>query len=153
MRQFHLYTWNIVTRNMVHREMEVRDLRAHNRSLFLKWHWRFDLHAIALWKTVVTTKYGIGNRWCTNSSFGIQGNNLSGQINFGNFRYKNQDECWWLQQILLWAWMKIGAITPQRTISRFLQLLTRLSYNRRSMHLRLSNFIWSRMQIKIHISK
>ncbi|KAG5627646.1 hypothetical protein H5410_012864 [Solanum commersonii] len=43
-----------------------QDLAAHNRSMLMKWHWRYNLEDPRLWKDVITAKYGSHSNWTSN---------------------------------------------------------------------------------------
>lgn len=56
------------------RGMGVRNHRYQNRGLLFKWLWRFNQNERALWKVVVTKKYGGEHNWSTkitNSAHGV----------------------------------------------------------------------------------
>ncbi|WMV25486.1 hypothetical protein MTR67_018871 [Solanum verrucosum] len=43
----------------------IRNLRKQNQSLMLKWLWKFANEDHMLWKEVITTKYGMEDKWLT----------------------------------------------------------------------------------------
>lgn len=53
----------------------VKNLKIHNISLMHKWLWGFSQEEAALWRTVISAKYGLLNPWTTKlpSSSGASG--------------------------------------------------------------------------------
>lgn len=45
--------------------LNIRDLSIQNKSLMMKWLWKFASPEEALWKEVIRTKYGMQDRWMT----------------------------------------------------------------------------------------
>jgi len=43
----------------------IRNLRIQNKSLLMKWLWRYTSEEGTLWKEVIVAKYGELNPWCT----------------------------------------------------------------------------------------
>ncbi|KAG5590504.1 hypothetical protein H5410_041018 [Solanum commersonii] len=37
-----------------------------NRSVLMKWLWRFNVEVDGLWRNIITEKYRLMNKWCTN---------------------------------------------------------------------------------------
>uniref|UniRef100_A0A1U7V1A2 Uncharacterized protein LOC104212559 n=1 Tax=Nicotiana sylvestris TaxID=4096 RepID=A0A1U7V1A2_NICSY len=64
--KIHLVKWTKVTLPKALGGLGVKDLALHNKSMLMKWHWRFNQDDAGLWKEVIITKYGRLNHWCTN---------------------------------------------------------------------------------------
>lgn len=72
--KFHLVKWKKVTQPKFQGGLGIRDLRIHNKSMLMKWLWKYSQEDQVLWKEVVTAKHGIKNHWCTKVSrtpFGV----------------------------------------------------------------------------------
>lgn len=54
-------------------DLRIRNLSQHNKSLLMKWLWRFSLEDQALWRKVIYEKYGADGRWCTAGASGSYG--------------------------------------------------------------------------------
>ncbi|RVW33470.1 putative ribonuclease H protein [Vitis vinifera] len=76
----HLVRWNLVCLERKKGGLGVRNLALMNKALLSKWNWCFASESEALWKQVISKKYGIEEGgWCTRavsggmvSSFGKQ---------------------------------------------------------------------------------
>ncbi|KAG5627681.1 hypothetical protein H5410_012899, partial [Solanum commersonii] len=47
------------------RGLGIKNLRRHNESLLLKWHWRFNKVGKALWRRTLVESFAVENQWCT----------------------------------------------------------------------------------------
>lgn len=56
--KFHLVKWEKVIMPKQHGGLGIRDLKKHNKSLLMKWWWRYAQEPISIWKEVVHAKYG-----------------------------------------------------------------------------------------------
>ncbi|XP_060190615.1 uncharacterized protein LOC132619869 [Lycium barbarum] len=65
-KKFHLVNWEEVTVNKKEGGVGIRDMKMQNRSLMMKWLWKFATTDNMLWKEVISAKYGIENSWMTN---------------------------------------------------------------------------------------
>ncbi|XP_060216840.1 uncharacterized protein LOC132644271 [Lycium barbarum] len=64
-KKFHLVNWKEVTVNKKEGGVGIRDMKMQNRSLMMKWLWKFATTDNMLWKEVISAKYG-KNSWMTN---------------------------------------------------------------------------------------
>lgn len=67
-RKYHLVKWSKVTQSKSNGGLGIRDLALHNKSLLMKWLWRFGADESSLWKEVIVTKHGRRDNWRTNTS-------------------------------------------------------------------------------------
>lgn len=44
----------------------MKDRAVHNRSMLMKWHWRYNWEDPGLWKDVISAKYGSHSNWTSN---------------------------------------------------------------------------------------
>nr|XP_016481281.1 PREDICTED: uncharacterized protein LOC107802323 [Nicotiana tabacum] len=65
--KFHLVKWAKVTLPKTLGGLGVKDLALHNKSMLMKWHWRYNQEDAGLWKEIVQAKYGATSHWCTNA--------------------------------------------------------------------------------------
>ncbi|XP_070025308.1 uncharacterized protein [Nicotiana sylvestris] len=56
--KIHLVKWTKVTLTKALGGLGVKDLALHNKSMLMKWHWRFNQDDAGLWKEVIIAKYG-----------------------------------------------------------------------------------------------
>ncbi|XP_075091548.1 uncharacterized protein LOC142171749 [Nicotiana tabacum] len=69
----HLVKWKTLTLNKKKGGVGVRNLRMQNKSLLMKWLWRFTREDQALWRKVIKAKYGKEGFWMTkqvNNAYG-----------------------------------------------------------------------------------
>lgn len=52
-RGYHLVKWKTLTTSKKEGGLGIRNLRQHNKSLLMKWLWRFPLEEHALWRKVM----------------------------------------------------------------------------------------------------
>ena len=60
-----LVNWKTVLPSKERVGLGIRNLRLQNETLLMKWLWRYAGEERALWKEVITAKYGELNPWCT----------------------------------------------------------------------------------------
>jgi len=66
--KFHLVKWAKVTQPKSQGGLGIKDLAAHNKSMMMKWLWRYGTEDIGLWKEVIKAKHGELTHWSTNVS-------------------------------------------------------------------------------------
>ncbi|RVX16265.1 putative ribonuclease H protein [Vitis vinifera] len=67
----HLVRWNLVCLEKRKGGLGVRNLSLMNNALLCKWNWRFANERNALWRSVISLKYGVEERgWCTQDVMG-----------------------------------------------------------------------------------
>ncbi|XP_060212175.1 uncharacterized protein LOC132639770 [Lycium barbarum] len=66
--KYHLVKWEKESLPKFQGGLGIKDLAAHNKSMMMKWLWRFNLEDAGLWKDVVIAKHGILDHWCTKAS-------------------------------------------------------------------------------------
>jgi len=64
--KFHLIKWEKVTQPKYQGGLGIKNLAAHNKSMMMKWLWRYNLEDAGLWKEVIIAKHGRLNQWCSN---------------------------------------------------------------------------------------
>ncbi|WMV47268.1 hypothetical protein MTR67_040653, partial [Solanum verrucosum] len=64
--KFHLIEWEKVTQPKYQGGLGIKNLAAHNKSMMMKWLWRYNLEDAGLWKEVIIAKHGRLNQWCSN---------------------------------------------------------------------------------------
>ena len=70
----HLVRWNLVCLERKKGGLGVRNLALMNKALLGKWNWRFASESEALWKQVISHKYGVEEGgWCTRAERGRHG--------------------------------------------------------------------------------
>ena len=70
----HLVRWNLVCLERKKGGLGVRNLALMNKALLSKWNWCFASESEALWKQVISKKYGIEEGgWCTRAVSGRYG--------------------------------------------------------------------------------
>jgi len=72
--KFHLVKWENVIMPKQHGGLGIRDLKKHNKSLLMKWWWRYAQEPTCIWKEVVNAKYGRQDKWNTkqnNDPYGV----------------------------------------------------------------------------------
>ncbi|WMV29916.1 hypothetical protein MTR67_023301 [Solanum verrucosum] len=65
---YKLVNWQTTMHSREQGGLGIRNLRAQNNSLLLKWLWRYNGEDHALWREVIRHKFGELNPWCTNVS-------------------------------------------------------------------------------------
>ena len=70
----HLVRWNLVCLEKRKGRLGVRNLSLMNNALLCKWNWRFANEREALWRSVISLKYGEKEGgWCTRDVMGRNG--------------------------------------------------------------------------------
>ncbi|RVW17271.1 Transposon TX1 uncharacterized 149 kDa protein [Vitis vinifera] len=70
----HLVRWNLVCLEKRKGGLGVRNLSLMNNALLCKWNWRFANERDALWRNVISLKYGVEEGgWCTRDVMGRNG--------------------------------------------------------------------------------
>ena len=70
----HLVRWNLVCLERKKGGLRVRNLALMNKALLGKWNWCFAIESEALWKQVISHKYGVEEGgWCTRAERGRHG--------------------------------------------------------------------------------
>ena len=70
----HLVRWNLVCLEKRKGGLRVRNLFLMNNALLCKWNWRFANERDALWRSVISLKYGEEEGgWCTRDVMGRNG--------------------------------------------------------------------------------
>ncbi|RVW34286.1 putative ribonuclease H protein [Vitis vinifera] len=70
----HLVRWNLVCLEKRKGGLGVRNLSLMNNALLCKWNWRFANERDALWRSVISLKYGVEEGgWCTRDVMGRNG--------------------------------------------------------------------------------
>ncbi|KAF3662156.1 putative cytosolic iron-sulfur protein assembly protein Ciao1-like [Capsicum annuum] len=64
-KKFHMVKWEVVTKSKKGGGMGIRDMKMQNRSLMMKWLWKFVTGENMLWKKVIREKYEMEDRWTT----------------------------------------------------------------------------------------
>lgn len=65
-KSFHLVNWKAATTSKAEGGgLGIKNIRTQNKSLLMKWLWRFNNENQALWKEVMINKYGQQGQWCT----------------------------------------------------------------------------------------
>ncbi|KAJ9697075.1 hypothetical protein PVL29_009023 [Vitis rotundifolia] len=73
-RRPHLVKWSLVCLERKKGGLGVRNLAWMNKALLGKWNWRFAIESGALWKQVISGKYGVEEGgWCTRVVSGRNG--------------------------------------------------------------------------------
>ena len=66
--------WNLVCLEKKKGGLGVRNLALMNKALLSKWNWCFTIESEALWKQVISHKYGVEEGgWCTRAVSGRHG--------------------------------------------------------------------------------
>jgi len=65
-KAIHLVKWECLITSKKDGRLGIRDLKAHNQSLLMKWLWRYNLETNALWRRFIHDKYGQDDQWCSN---------------------------------------------------------------------------------------
>ncbi|XP_019257785.1 PREDICTED: uncharacterized protein LOC109236002 [Nicotiana attenuata] len=60
---YHLVNWKVLTQAKKSGGLGIRNLRLHNKSLLMKWLWRFGREDETLWRQVIIEKYGLEGQW------------------------------------------------------------------------------------------
>lgn len=71
--KFHLVKWSKVIQPKKQGGLGIRDLTKHNKSLLMKWWWRYGQETTSLWKEVVNAKYGKQDHWRTKQNRAAHG--------------------------------------------------------------------------------
>ncbi|CAN4076914.1 unnamed protein product [Withania somnifera] len=61
----HLFKWKTTQLNTLSEGLGIKNLGLHNKFLLSKWLWRFGKDEQALWKDVITNRYGQSDNWST----------------------------------------------------------------------------------------
>ena len=61
-KKFHLVKWEEVRRNKKEGKLGIRYMKKQNKSLMLKWLWKFMTRENMLWREVIREIYEMGNR-------------------------------------------------------------------------------------------
>ena len=70
----YLVRWNLVCLEKRKGGLGVRNLSLMNNALLCKWNWRFANERDALWRSVISLKYGVEEGgWCTRDVMGRNG--------------------------------------------------------------------------------
>ncbi|WMV41678.1 hypothetical protein MTR67_035063 [Solanum verrucosum] len=64
-KKFHLVKWEEVIKNKKEGGLGIRNMKKQNKSLMLKWLWKFMTGENMLWREVIRAKYEMENRWMT----------------------------------------------------------------------------------------
>ena len=64
-KKFHLVKWEEVIKNKKEGRLGIRNMNKQNKSLMLKWLWKFIVGENMLWREVIRAKYEMENRWMT----------------------------------------------------------------------------------------
>ncbi|WMV38316.1 hypothetical protein MTR67_031701 [Solanum verrucosum] len=64
-KKYHLVKWEELIQSKRGGGLSIRELNTHNKSLMMKWLWKFASPEEALWKEVIRSKYGMQDRWMT----------------------------------------------------------------------------------------
>lgn len=56
--KFHLIKWKKVTQPKTQGGLGIKDLAAHNKSMMMKWLWRYNMEDSGFWKVVIKAKHG-----------------------------------------------------------------------------------------------
>lgn len=62
---YFLVKWDTVMLSKERGGLGIRNLRVHNKTLLMKWLWRYIKEEGALWKQVIVAKHGELNPWCS----------------------------------------------------------------------------------------
>ena len=62
-KKFHLVKWEEVIKNKKEGGLGIRNMKKQNKSLMLKWIWKFMTGENMLWREVIRAKYEMENRW------------------------------------------------------------------------------------------
>ncbi|KAG5576512.1 hypothetical protein H5410_056646 [Solanum commersonii] len=81
--KFHLVKWAKVTQPKSQGGLGIKDLAAHNKSMMMKWLWRYGTDDIGLWKEVIKAKHGELTHWSTNVSADAYGDIWLGDTTLG----------------------------------------------------------------------
>lgn len=97
-KKFHLMNWSQVRQHLSLGGLGIRNLKLFNRALLGKWLWRFGNEREALWRRVISSKYGcLQGGWTTGTIQGPYGVGLwknvrKDWVNFSHFlRYEVGD--------------------------------------------------------------
>ncbi|XP_075083498.1 uncharacterized protein LOC142167239 [Nicotiana tabacum] len=63
--KFPLVKWAKVIQPKSNWGMGLMNLKLHNKSMLIKWLWRYGQPEPVYWKEVITAKHGAQNQWCT----------------------------------------------------------------------------------------
>ncbi|WMV46335.1 hypothetical protein MTR67_039720 [Solanum verrucosum] len=63
--KYHLVNWDEVIQSKKVGDLGIRNLKLQNRSLLMKWLWRFASQEQALWKETIKARFGMENKWTT----------------------------------------------------------------------------------------
>ncbi|WMV07424.1 hypothetical protein MTR67_000809 [Solanum verrucosum] len=70
---YKLVNWQTTMHSREQGGLGIRNPRAQNNSLLMKWLWRYNRKDHALWREVIRHKFGELNPWCTNVSTDTDG--------------------------------------------------------------------------------
>ena len=62
--KYSLSKWKSVTQPKFQGGLGIRNLQLHNKSLLMKWLWRYGQTEAGFWRDIIKAKYGIQDRWC-----------------------------------------------------------------------------------------
>ena len=62
--KYSLVKWKSVTQPKFQGGLGIRNLQLHNKSLLMKWLWRYGQTEAGFWRDIIKAKYGIQDRWC-----------------------------------------------------------------------------------------
>ncbi|WMV14448.1 hypothetical protein MTR67_007833 [Solanum verrucosum] len=64
-RKYHLVKWKELLVSKRGGGLNIRELKTQNKSLMMKWLWKFVSPEVSLWKEVIIEKYGMEDKWMT----------------------------------------------------------------------------------------
>ena len=70
-KKFHLVKWEEVIKNKKEGRLGIRNMNKQNKSLMLKWLWKFIVGENMLWREVIRAKYEMENRWMPKINYTI----------------------------------------------------------------------------------
>ena len=62
--KYSLVKWKSVTQPKFQGGLGIRNLQLHNKSLLMKWLWRYGQTKAGFWRDIIKAKYGIQDHWC-----------------------------------------------------------------------------------------
>ena len=62
--KYSLVKWKSVTQPKFQGGLGIRNLQLHNKSLLMKWLWRYGQTEAGFWRDIIKAKYGIQDHWC-----------------------------------------------------------------------------------------
>ncbi|WMV24629.1 hypothetical protein MTR67_018014 [Solanum verrucosum] len=64
-KKYHLVKWEELLVDKKAGGLSIRNMKKQNRSLMMKWLWKFATDEGMLWKEAIVAKYGLEDKWMT----------------------------------------------------------------------------------------